>query len=159
MEKIVATKQNRLDDGIASQSVIGMKADFLPSEQLATGNRAAVVKQKSSALYYIFKRILDIVASFVGLIALTPVFLFIAFCIKLDDGGSILHFREVIGYRGIPANCHVSESTPISGSPLSQALPACGKSADVSTSLTLSAFNLICDISITIHLLLILLFL
>ncbi len=100
MEKIVATKQNRLDDGIASQSVIGMKADFLPSEQLATGNRAAVVKQKSSALYYIFKRILDIVASFVGLIALTPVFLFIAFCIKLDDGGSILHFREVIGYRG-----------------------------------------------------------
>jgi len=29
-----------------------------------------------------------------------PVFLIIALCVKLDDGGSILHFREIIGKSG-----------------------------------------------------------
>jgi len=38
--------------------------------------------------------------SLVGIIFLLPVFLIIALCIKLDDGGPILHFREIIGQHG-----------------------------------------------------------
>ena len=29
-----------------------------------------------------------------------PVFLIIALCIKLDDGGKIIHFREIVGHQG-----------------------------------------------------------
>ncbi len=58
-----------------------------------------IVREPSWA-YYITKRTLDIVLSLVGILLLIPVFLIIALCIKLDDGGSILHFREIIGRNG-----------------------------------------------------------
>lgn len=51
-------------------------------------------------LYYLSKRLTDIVVATVGLIVLLPVFLVTAICIKLDDGGDILYFREVIGQYG-----------------------------------------------------------
>src|SRR5260370_42418739 len=38
--------------------------------------------------------------SLVGIILLLPVFFIIALCIKLDDGGPVLHFREIIGQHG-----------------------------------------------------------
>src|SRR5436305_93949 len=50
--------------------------------------------------YYVIKRFLDIVLSAIGLVLLSPMFLIIAICIKLDDGGDILHFREIIGLHG-----------------------------------------------------------
>jgi len=50
-----------------------------------------------SALYHITKRFLDILLALTGIIVLMPLFLVIALCIKLDDGGEILHFREIIG--------------------------------------------------------------
>jgi len=53
-----------------------------------------------SRFYYIAKRLIDIVVAVFGLIILMPVFLVIAICIKLDDGGNILHFREIIGHQG-----------------------------------------------------------
>ncbi len=46
------------------------------------------------------KRLLDITLSAIGILVLMPVFLAIAICIKLDDGGKVLHFREIIGYQG-----------------------------------------------------------
>src|SRR5579883_3602946 len=53
-----------------------------------------------SLLYHAMKRLLDITLSAIGILVLMPVFLAIAICIKLDDGGKVLHFREIIGYQG-----------------------------------------------------------
>lgn len=53
----------------------------------------------SSLLYRTSKRLLDIVFATIGIIVLLPVFLVIAVCIKLEGGGSVLYFREMIGLR------------------------------------------------------------
>lgn len=58
------------------------------------------IEYEPPLLYYATKRAIDIVLSIIGIIALLPVFLIVATCIKLDDGGTILHFREIIGMHG-----------------------------------------------------------
>jgi len=58
------------------------------------------ITQNSSRLYDASKRLLDIVLAIFGIAVLMPVFLVIAVCIKLEDGGNILYFREMIGLRG-----------------------------------------------------------
>ncbi len=55
---------------------------------------------KPSALYNISKRLSDIVLASIGSLLCLPIFLVIAICIKLDDGGSVLHFREIVGFGG-----------------------------------------------------------
>jgi exopolysaccharide production protein ExoY len=50
--------------------------------------------------YYMVKRVIDIMLAVIGIILLIPIFLLVALCIKLDDGGPVLHFREIIGLRG-----------------------------------------------------------
>ncbi len=54
----------------------------------------------SSAFYKVQKRVIDVLLSVIGIIALSPLFLIIAICIKLDDGGSVLHLREIVGFHG-----------------------------------------------------------
>jgi exopolysaccharide production protein ExoY len=56
--------------------------------------------RKASLLYQVSKRLIDIVLATFGLVVLMPVFLAIAICIKLDDGGEILYIREMIGLQG-----------------------------------------------------------
>ncbi len=56
-----------------------------------------IIFQESSTLYHFFKRLVDIVFSLLGIIMLVPIFIVIAVCIKLDDGGDIFHFREIVG--------------------------------------------------------------
>ena len=58
------------------------------------------ITHNPSMLYYALKRLIDIILAAVGVVVLIPVFLVIAICIKLDDGGDILYFREMIGLRG-----------------------------------------------------------
>ena len=58
------------------------------------------IAHEPSLLYYLSKRLLDIVLALVSLIVLLPVFLVTAICIKLDDRGDILYFREVVGQYG-----------------------------------------------------------
>lgn len=53
-----------------------------------------------SAVYYILKRLIDIILATFGILVLVPVYLVVAICIKLDDGGDVLHFREIIGQHG-----------------------------------------------------------
>src|SRR5947209_3293891 len=53
--------------------------------------------RKAPLLYQVSKRVIDIVLATFGLVVLMPVFLAIAICIKLDDGGHILYFRKMIG--------------------------------------------------------------
>lgn len=57
----------------------------------------AVITHNSSFLYPASKRLLDIILAFLGIVALMPVFIVIAVCIKIGDGGEILYFREIIG--------------------------------------------------------------
>jgi exopolysaccharide biosynthesis polyprenyl glycosylphosphotransferase len=49
---------------------------------------------------YIFKRCLDVVAAFIGLIALSPVFIGIAIAIKTSSKGSIFYSQDRIGLQG-----------------------------------------------------------
>jgi lipopolysaccharide/colanic/teichoic acid biosynthesis glycosyltransferase len=69
------------------------------SEQ-AFARADSVSISEPSLFYYLSKRVLDISLALVGILVLLPVFLVIAVCIKLDDKGSILHFREIVGQHG-----------------------------------------------------------
>jgi exopolysaccharide production protein ExoY len=59
-----------------------------------------LTSSKSRLLYFTLKRIFDIVFAVIGIVLLVPVFLAIAISIKLEDGGSILYFRKMVGLRG-----------------------------------------------------------
>jgi lipopolysaccharide/colanic/teichoic acid biosynthesis glycosyltransferase len=99
MEQAV-TLPNRSEEGAASRANLSMNSGILDTEPLAAGNSSAFAVHKPSRLYDAIKRLLDIVLSIFGVMFLLPVFLCIALCIKLDDGGPVLHFREIIGKHG-----------------------------------------------------------
>ena len=63
-------------------------------------NSSTDIIREPLLLYYILKRLIDIILAAVGMMVLIPVFLAIAICIKLDDGGDVLFCREMIGLRG-----------------------------------------------------------
>jgi lipopolysaccharide/colanic/teichoic acid biosynthesis glycosyltransferase len=52
------------------------------------------------SIYSFVKRCVDIFLALVGIVLLLPVFCIIALCIRIDDGGPVLHFREIVGFRG-----------------------------------------------------------
>ena len=54
----------------------------------------------SSLFYSALKRLLDVVLATFGIIVLIPVFVVITVAIKLEDGGKIFYFREMIGLLG-----------------------------------------------------------
>ena len=58
-----------------------------------------VVKSKFK-IYYIFKRLFDIVASLLGLILLSPVFLVVSILIKKEDKGPAFFKQRRIGKKG-----------------------------------------------------------
>ncbi len=53
-----------------------------------------------SSFYQRLKRFLDVLFAVVGLIVMIPVFVVIAACIKLEDGGNVLYCREMVGLHG-----------------------------------------------------------
>ncbi len=84
---------------------IPTRAEEMPaSKVMVSGIHAGVIStgivREPSLLYYLTKRTIDISLALVGIILLIPVFLIIAAYIKLDDGGDVLHFREVVGFHG-----------------------------------------------------------
>ncbi len=98
MEQIIATLPNRAEEVSGSQAKIGTISVANPGLHIDVVSPSIV--REPSALYYISKRAIDIVLAVLGIIALIPVFVIIAACIKLDDGEDILHFREIIGKNG-----------------------------------------------------------
>ena len=48
------------------------------------------------------KRTFDLFWTILGLILLWPLFLLVAFCIKLDDGGPVFFRQERVGFNGSP---------------------------------------------------------
>lgn len=59
-----------------------------------------IVKPNHSIVYKVSKRVFDIVASLVGLILLSPVFLFTAIAIKIDDQGTAFFKQKRNGLNG-----------------------------------------------------------
>ena len=55
--------------------------------------------------YDVMKRRLDVVLTFFALVALSPVFAFVACLIKLQDGGPIFFRQKRIGRNGVPFTC------------------------------------------------------
>ncbi|HLZ80441.1 MAG TPA: sugar transferase [Ktedonobacteraceae bacterium] len=90
MEQFTLTLPTLTEEVSASQVIIGTH----------TSRVSAEIIREPATIYYISKRTIDIALAFFGILVLLPVFLFIAFCVKLDDGGAILHFREIIGKHG-----------------------------------------------------------
>ncbi len=65
-----------------------------------TPESAVVLKRK--LVYQLVKRIFDIIASIVGLIVLSPLFLIVAVLIKHEDGGPIFFVQERTGLNNKP---------------------------------------------------------
>jgi len=95
MEQVTVILPNRGEEGLASQVNANITANAITTEPLRTYS----VRQPS-LFYFVSKRLIDITLSLLGIVILMPVFLVIALCIKLDDGGEILHFRQIIGQNG-----------------------------------------------------------
>lgn len=100
MERIVVTMPNRGEEGPVPQAVLGMPANLAQTEPLELGHLSTLPAHQRVTLYRVSKRTFDIIFSLIGIVLLLPVFLIIALCIKLDDGGKIIHFREIVGHQG-----------------------------------------------------------
>src|SRR6266581_7275698 len=100
MEQITVTIPKGQEERPTASSTIGITSGVLNTEPLTSGNLSILSVREASRLYYASKRLFDIIMSLVGIIVLSAVFLVIALCIKLDGGGPILHFREIVGLHG-----------------------------------------------------------
>ena len=85
MERITVTSPSRPEQYLTPKALISLSTNIV---------------REPSLFYCILKRITDIVLSAIGILILMPVFLGIMVCIKLDDGGKILHLREIVGRHG-----------------------------------------------------------
>jgi lipopolysaccharide/colanic/teichoic acid biosynthesis glycosyltransferase len=95
MNQITVVIPRHPEEGPASQVSANATTSTFVTEPLRIGDI-----RHPSLLYFLSKRCIDITLALFGIIVLMPVLLIIALCIKLDDGGSILHFREIIGKSG-----------------------------------------------------------
>lgn len=100
MERIMVSMPNRSEEVPTSHMSFGMSQSLTQTEPLPISGLGRAAASQPSAFYDISKRICDIVLSIIGIILLLPVLLIVTICIKLYDGGSVLHFREIVGYRG-----------------------------------------------------------
>jgi exopolysaccharide production protein ExoY len=94
MKQIIATIPQHIDEGQVSQTLADNHESNHPEPI------SFLITPEPFWFYHVLKRSVDIVLAFFGMLILIPIFLIIAICIKLDDRGPILHFREIIGYRG-----------------------------------------------------------
>jgi len=90
MKQRMVTLPTRSEGGPASQVTVSIDAHATSTS----------IVHEPTLFYHVTKRLIDVVLAVFGILVLIPVFLIIAIFIKLDDGGSVLHFREIIGYRG-----------------------------------------------------------
>ncbi|RMC92320.1 sugar transferase [Clostridium autoethanogenum] len=59
-------------------------------------------KYKKSTAYYFVKRSIDLILSFIGIIAFSPMMLMVAIAIKLDSKGSVIFSQMRVGMNGKP---------------------------------------------------------
>ena len=65
-------------------------------------NHMREVYQKKSTLYLFMKRVFDILFSLIALICLSPIFLFTAIAILIEDGGPVVFTQSRMGKEGNP---------------------------------------------------------
>ncbi len=75
----------------------GLTSNMVERGAFNTSATSADIIHNSSRLYCALKRFLDVILAAFSIVVLLPLFLVIAVCIKLEDGGDILYFREMIG--------------------------------------------------------------
>ncbi|MGI9062186.1 MAG: sugar transferase [Ktedonobacteraceae bacterium] len=100
MKRITSTMPKVREESEYQQIVPSPPEMELAPTRFPLSTISTEIVYKPSLFYYFLKRLLDIALVAIGLFVLLPVFLVIALCIKLDDGGDILYFREVIGQHG-----------------------------------------------------------
>jgi lipopolysaccharide/colanic/teichoic acid biosynthesis glycosyltransferase len=98
MRRLIVTEG--LEKGTDYLLAVGTKVGNSYTDQLIVDDPSHPIVREPSLLYYASKRTVDVVLSLIGILVLLPVFLIIAICIKLDDRGPILHFREIVGQHG-----------------------------------------------------------
>ena len=59
-----------------------------------------IENERSNVLYEVIKRIIDIVASFTGLIVLSPLMLIVSILIKLESKGEVIFKQKRVGLNG-----------------------------------------------------------
>ena len=85
------------DEGLLGMRGVDMRTEHQMPEFMKnhyTLEAIKVLQQKKGTL--IFKRLFDICLSLILLVILSPVFLFLAICIKLEDGGPIFYRQQRI---------------------------------------------------------------
>jgi lipopolysaccharide/colanic/teichoic acid biosynthesis glycosyltransferase len=85
---------------IAKRSAENSAFHTMGRQALNTSTISTAIIHEPSLFYHALKRSIDIVLAIIGIVVLIPVFLVIAICIKLDDGGDILFSQERIGLGG-----------------------------------------------------------
>ena len=60
------------------------------------------IERKESTLYKVSKRALDVIASFLGLVILSPILLIVAILIKLESKGPAIFSQSRIGLQTPP---------------------------------------------------------
>jgi exopolysaccharide production protein ExoY len=100
MKQVSAPFSNRSEERLTTATATLSRNVNIDTEPLAAGRISVLPVHEPSRLYVASKRLLDIVLSLFGIIVLFPVFILIAVYIKCGDGGSVFHFREIIGRHG-----------------------------------------------------------
>lgn len=79
-------------------------------------------QKKTLRFYQIFKRIMDVVCSLLGLIILSPLFLIVALLIKLESQGPVFFSQQRIGINGTTFNMYKFRSMVINAEELKKQL-------------------------------------
>jgi len=90
MESITSTEWREED----------LKSSTMGSSTFNGSTISMDITRNYSLLNHASKRLFDIVLATFAIVVLIPVFLVIAVCIILEDGGDVFYFREIIGLRG-----------------------------------------------------------
>ena len=90
MESLTTTEQREVNLNFYS-----MGSSAFNSSTIST-----VIIHNPHPIYYLLKRLLDIILAALCIVVLMPLAFVIAIVIKLDDGGKVFYFREMIGLDG-----------------------------------------------------------
>jgi len=100
VEQITQTVLKFREESGYSQRALQQIGVGLETTRSSGSAESTTIVLDQSLFYNLSKRVIDIVLALSGLIVLLPLFLIIAVCIVLDDGGEVLHFREIVGQHG-----------------------------------------------------------
>lgn len=83
---------------------------------------SAVEKRESRLIYSLFKRVIDIIGSLIGLIILSPILIVIGILIKLESKGPIIFSQKRIGLNGKEFNMYKLRSMVCNAEDLKETL-------------------------------------